>query len=119
MSKVGELFNVNNFQDLVSTSKQIHKCLKSLGCFKTVDMSVEVVPDTDTQYMVNISVLEASSLFGNLGAVCEGENLGAGVGRVGVQNMLGGGERAELELGKGWGGYSMVKIISSIVCSTK
>merc|ERR1719250_170173 len=52
MSKLGELFNVNNFQDLVSTSKQIHKCLKSLGCFKTVDMSVEVMPDTDTQYMV-------------------------------------------------------------------
>ena len=108
MSKVGELFNVDNFQDLVNTSKDIHKKLKSLGCFKTVNMMVEVMPEAPTHYMVNISVLESGSLFANLGAVCGGENITAGVGRVGLQNVLGGGERAELELSKGWGGYSLV-----------
>ena len=109
MHKVQQLFHVNSFQEIIETSKDIHKTLKSLGCFKKVNMSVDTMPEDPTHYKVNITVEEAGSLFGNLGIVCGTQNQVAGVVRAGVNNVLGAGERAEVELSKGRGGYFLVR----------
>ena len=56
MHKVQQLFHVNSFQEIIETSKEIHKNLKSLGCFKKVNMSVDTMPEDPTHYKVNITV---------------------------------------------------------------
>ena len=101
MHKVQQLFHVNSFQEIIETSKEIHKNLKSLGCFKKVNMSVDTMPEDPTHYKVNITVEEAGSLFGNIGIVCGTQDQVAGVVRAGVNNVVGSGERAEVELSKG------------------
>ena len=119
MMKVEQLFHVTSFQEIINTSKEIHKDLKSLGCFKNVNMSVDTMPENNTYYKVNITVKEAGSMFANLGVVCPAENTVAGVVRAGVNNVVGAGERAELEISKGQGGYFLVRIIDmkfQVIC---
>ena len=112
MMKVEQLFHVDSFQDIIETSKEIHKSLKSLGCFKKVNMSVDTLPE-NTQYQVNIVVEEAGSVYANFGAVCSANSNVAAIFRGGVNNVAGEGERLELELGKGRRGYSKVRKIAT------
>ena len=110
MLKVKPLFETQSFQDIINTSKDVQNDLKSLGCFKKVDMTVDTVQGIDTQYKVNINVEEAGSMFGNIGVVCDITNTVAGVISVGLNNIGGGGEVGQVELIKGAGGYNLVSL---------
>ena len=110
MFKVQQLFEAKSFQEIIQTSKEVHQNLKSLGCFKKVNMSVDTMPEDNTHYKVNIKVEEAGSMFANLGVVCTAQDQVAGVVRGGVNNIVGGGERGEVELSRGRGGYNLVSI---------
>ena len=108
MLKVQKLFDVESFQEIIQTSKEVHQTLKTLGCFKKVNMSVDTMPEDATYYKINITVEEAGSLFGNLGVMCGAQDHVAGVVKVGVNNIVGGGERGEVELSRGRRGYCLV-----------
>ena len=108
MSKVKPLFETESFQDMINTSKEVQNDLKCLGCFKSVDLTVDTVQGVDTQYKISICVEEAGSLFANIGAACDITNTVAGVVRVGLNNLGGGGEVGQVELSKGTGGYNLV-----------
>ena len=45
MSKVSPLFNVDTFEDIIRNTKKAHKDLKELGCFESVDIKVDTLPD--------------------------------------------------------------------------
>ena len=45
MSKVTPLFNVDTFEDIIKNTKKAHKDLKELGCFESVDIKVDTLPD--------------------------------------------------------------------------
>ena len=110
MLKVKPLFETESFQDIINASKEVQNNLQSLGCFKKVDMTVDTVQGIKTQYKVNINVEEAGSLFGNIGVVSDITNTVAGVVRVGINNIGGGGEVGQVELSKGAGGYNLVSL---------
>ena len=113
MSKVQQLFDVESFQQILKIGGEVQDDLKSLGCFKQVDMTVDTMTEDDTHYKVNINVKETESLFANIGVVCDNPDQIAGVVRSGLNNIGGGGERGEVEIGKGREGYSLVSNITS------
>ena len=45
MSKVCPLFNVDTFEEIIKNTKVVHKDLKELGCFESVDIKVDTLPD--------------------------------------------------------------------------
>lgn len=103
MDQVQDLFEVNSFQDIISTAKIVHKNLKNLGCFKSVNMKIDTFSTAANSYQVNIEVQEAPALFLNLGTVVgPAINQLQGAVRFGFNNLLGGGERVETEINRDW-----------------
>lgn len=45
MNKVGKLFDVDTFEDVIKNTKEVHKTLKNIGCFKSVNITVDALPD--------------------------------------------------------------------------
>ena len=45
MKKIEPLFEVDTFEEIVKNTKEVHKNLKSLGCFQAVNIEVDTLPD--------------------------------------------------------------------------
>ena len=45
MKKIEPLFQVDTFEEIVKNTKEVHKNLKSLGCFQAVNIEVDTLPD--------------------------------------------------------------------------
>ena len=45
MKKIEPLFQVDTFEEIVKNTKEVHKDLKSLGCFQAVNIEVDTLPD--------------------------------------------------------------------------
>jgi len=102
--RVKDFFKVETFQDIIQTTKRVDGELKSLGCFKTVNIVVDTVNnhENDTSYEVNIKVEELGRFFANFGVIAgKQENEVSLVGRGGLNNLQGGGERLELNTSRG------------------
>lgn len=70
--RVKDFFKVETFQDIIQTTKRVDGELKSLGCFKTVNIVVDTVNnhEDDTSYEVNIKVEELGRFFCKLWRYC-------------------------------------------------
>lgn len=53
MSELEDLFAVNSWKDIVYNAKKVQRNLKELGCFKSVDMDIDIVENTSCSYQVN------------------------------------------------------------------
>ena len=60
MKNVAPLFEVENFEDILLKTKEVSKKLKSLGCFKTVNMLIDTLPDHPQHYQVKVVVTETN-----------------------------------------------------------
>ena len=45
MRKLCPLFEVDTFEEIVTNTKEVHKSLKNLGCFQSVNIEVDTLPD--------------------------------------------------------------------------
>ena len=109
MDNVSALFSVENFNDILKTTKDVRSRLKALGLFSQVDMLVDTLPDHPHHYQVKVLVresLNAPSL--DVGLSCPRENVGAGVVTAGLGNIAGGGERLSVHLERGFSSYGKV-----------
>lgn len=113
---VKKLFQVQNFQDIIQTTKLVQHELRTLGCFKKVNLFVDTVHDTESEklYQVNIKVEEIGRIFANFGFLNgkQDGDLNLAV-RVGLNNLAGGGERLEVETTRGYSS-SMNDVISVV-----
>lgn len=111
-SKVVQLFQVQNFKDIITITKKVHKELKELGCFSRVNIQVDTVGSTKehishSNYQVHIKVEEIGPIFLNVGALAGQQvNEVLGAARGGLNNLLGRGERLEAQLLRGCLGSS-------------
>ena len=109
MKNVAPLFEVENFEDILVKTKEVSKKLKSLGCFKTVNMLIDTLPDHPQHYQVKVVVTETNCHpFLHLGLGCPQENVGAGSVTMGLSNMFGGGEKLYFDIMKGHSKYQKV-----------
>ena len=109
MNTVADLFSVENFNDILKTTKAVRSKLTAMGLFSQVNMLVDTLPDHPHHYQVKITVQENHCKpFLNMGLVSPQGNVGAGVVRAGVSNMAGGGESLGVELMRGAGSYRKV-----------
>ena len=109
MKNVAPLFEVENFEDILLKTKEVSKKLKSLGCFKTVNMLIDTLPDHPQHYQVKVVVTETNCHpFLHLGLGCPQENVGAGAVTMGLSNMFGGGEKLYFDIMKGQSKYHKV-----------
>ena len=99
MDNVSDLFNVENFKDLILKTKEASKRLKSLGCFSSVNMMVDTLLDHPHHYQVLIKVKESRNQpFFNVGLECPHQNVVTASMRPGIKNMLGCGDRLQLDI---------------------
>lgn len=106
LRKIKPLFNVQNFNEIVLATNAVQKSLKQLGCFKKVDVYVDTPEDEgkngDKKYEVTIDLEEIGPLHANVGSLAGPDfNELSAAARVGVNNVLGNGERVEVEYCKG------------------
>ena len=45
MKKIEPLFQVDTFEEIVKNTKEVHRSLKNLGCFQSVNIEVDTLPD--------------------------------------------------------------------------
>ena len=45
MRKIEPLFQVDTFEEIVKNTKEVHQNLKNLGCFQSVNIEVDTLPD--------------------------------------------------------------------------
>ena len=45
MRKIEPLFKVDTFEEIVKNTKEVHQSLKNLGCFQSVNIEVDTLPD--------------------------------------------------------------------------
>ena len=45
MRKIEPLFHVDTFEEIVKNTKEVHQSLKNLGCFQSVNIEVDTLPD--------------------------------------------------------------------------
>ena len=103
------MFAVENFNDILKTTKDVRSRLKALGLFSQVDMLVDTLPGHPHHYQVKVLVRErlcAPSL--HVGLSCPRENVGAGVVTGSLSNIAGGGERLSVHLERGSSSYGKV-----------
>jgi len=102
MRKLSPLFEVDTFEEIVTNTKEVHKSLKNLGCFQSVNIEVDTLPDQAQEiYQVHIRVKERQSLFARLGFTPSPSKLApAFVSELGLANLNGKGERLEFSLQK-------------------
>jgi len=102
MKKIEPLFQVDTFEEIVKNTKEVHKNLKSLGCFQAVNIEVDTLPDPSQEiYQVHIKVKERRSLYARLGFTPSPSKLTpAFVGELGLANLGGQGECLEVSLQK-------------------
>ena len=106
IKSVSPLFEVKNFEEIIQKTKDVNQKLKSLGCFKSVRILVDTLPDHHQHYQIKISVEEAHSKpFLNLGVDSAQQDVCGGSLRAGLVNMLGGGERLNVEVSRGCDQY--------------
>jgi len=99
MDNVSDLFNVENFKDLILKTKEASKRLKSLGCFSSVNMMVDTLLDHPHHYQVLIKVKESRNQpFFNVGLECPQQNVVTASMRPGIKNILGCGDRLQLDI---------------------
>ena len=55
LAKLQKLFHVDTFEEIITNTKEVHKELKGLGCFKTVDIQVDTLPDPSEELYQVIS----------------------------------------------------------------
>ena len=109
MDNVSGLFSVENFNDILKTTKDVRSKLKALGLFSQVDMLVDTLPGHPHHYQVKIMVRERlCAPFLRVGLSCPRDNVGAGVVTGGIGNIAGGGERLSVHLERGSGSYGKV-----------
>ena len=109
VATVEKLFSVENCRDLMSACREVSSTLKSLGCFKSVNVFVDTLSEGPAQYQMRIIVKEANcSPYLNLGLNSPKENIVSGVLRTGLQNVFGGGERLEANFHKGISNHRLV-----------
>ena len=102
VATVEKLFSVENCRDLMSTCRQVSHTLKSLGCFKSVNVYVDTLSEGPAHYQMRIIVREFNcSPYLNFGLSSLRENVVSGVLRTGLQNVFGGGERLEANFHQG------------------
>ena len=46
MRKIEPLFQVDTFEEIVKNTKEVHQGLKNLGCFQSVNIEVDTLPDS-------------------------------------------------------------------------
>jgi len=104
MSKIGNLFNVNTFEDIIKNTKDVHKNLRNLGCFEAVNIEVDTLADSAGEmYQIHITVEERGTLYGQLGLAVPplGHNYLHGNIKLGLANLWGEGEKLEVGLERG------------------
>ena len=117
VAMVEKLFSVENCRDLMSTCRDVSKTLKSLGCFKSVNVYVDTLSEGPDQYQMRIIVREANcSPYLNLALNSPRENVVSAVLRTGLQNVFGGGERLEANFHKGISNHRLVNNFFLISC---
>ena len=88
IKSVSPLFEVKNFEEIIQKTKDVNQKLKSLGCFKSVRILVDTLPDHHQHYQIKISVEEAHSKpFLNLGVESAQQDVCGGSLRAGLVNM--------------------------------
>jgi len=99
LNNVSELFTVENFKDIIVKTKETNQRLKSLGCFSSVNTMVDTLPGHPHHYQILIKVKEsrAQPCF-NVGLECPNQNILAAALRPGVKNILGCGDRLQLDI---------------------
>ena len=115
LASVERLFEVDNCRDLMNTSREVSKSLKSLGCFQSVNIYLDTVSDHPAsgpaQFQMRIIVVEANnSPFLKLGLDTPRENVVSGLVRAGLSNVFGGGEKLQIETTKGISSYKSVNL---------
>ena len=45
MRKIEPLFQVDTFEEIIKNTKEVHQNLKNLGCFQSVNIEVDTLPD--------------------------------------------------------------------------
>ena len=116
MNAVSGLFSVENFNDILKTTKEVRSKLKALGVFSKVDMLVDTLPSDPHHYQVRIMVTERlCAPFLHCGVTSPGANVGAAVVTGGIGNITGGGERLSVQLERGSSSHRKVRRHQAIV----
>lgn len=102
MKKIEPLFQVDTFEEIVKNTKEVHRSLKNLGCFQSVNIEVDTLPDPSQEiYQVHIRVKERRSLYARLGFTpSPSKTVPAFVSELGLANIGGKGECLEVSLQK-------------------
>ena len=106
------MFEVDNCRDLMNASREVSKRLKSLGCFKSVNLYLDTVAGPASgppQYQMRIIVKEAnSSPYLSLSLDSPRENVVGGLLTAGLYNVCGGGEKVQVDYQRGVSNYRQV-----------
>ena len=118
LATVEKLFEVDNCRDLMNTSREVSKRLKSLGCFKSVNLYLDTVRGPASgppQYQMRIIVREANcSPYLSLSLHTPRENVVSGLLTAGLTNVCGGGEKVQLDCQRGGSSYRLVSMMSPL-----
>ena len=110
MNTVSGLFAVENFNDILNTTKEVRSKLKALGLFSRVDMLVDTLPSDPQHYQVRIMVTERlMAPLLHCGVTSPRANVGAAVVTGGIGNISGAGERLSVQLERGSGSHRKVR----------
>ena len=118
LATVEKLFEVDNCRDLMNSSREVSKRLKSLGCFKSVNLYLDTVrgpASAPPQYQMRIIVREANcSPYLSLSLHTPREDVLSGLLTAGLTNVCGGGEKVQLDCQRGGSSYRLVSMKSPL-----
>ena len=99
MNNVSQLFTVEDFKDIIVKTKETNQRLKSLGCFTSINMMVDTLPDDPHHYQVLIKVKESRyQPYFNVGLECPQQNILTAALRPGIKNIIGCGDKLQLDI---------------------
>jgi len=95
-----EIFQCQNFEDILHHSQQAQQKLASLECFKNIDILIDGSKDNSKAYNVTYDVEELSRVRGGIHTSI-GNNEGTLHGSVSFPNLFGKGEKGSFEYAYG------------------
>jgi len=96
MASVKDLFNVEQFEELVLASQEVRGKLEELGCFSKIGIHIDTSNTGAKDYVVTFDVEESKRVVGSVNTLV-GNNEGSLMTGVKLPNLLGRGEKLQAD----------------------
>jgi len=96
MASVKDLFNVEQFEELVLASQEVRGKLEELGCFSKIGIHIDTSSTGAKDYVVTFDVEESKRVAGSVNTLV-GNNEGSLMTGLKLPNLLGRGEKLQAD----------------------